>query len=147
MRIMLDCWLPQQPEWVWQRVQKSATLDFVAAPLITFKPGAGCFPQVWCAGEHRASMWLFGLLPLGWQTIGIEYPEGSDGMVLRDNGHGLMARTWDHWIFVTEENGGTRYVDRVDVRAGLLTPLIGVLARIFYAHRQRRWQVLASRDS
>ncbi|MFV0644418.1 MAG: hypothetical protein ACK5NN_07950 [Sphingomonadaceae bacterium] len=143
MRIELSCWLPRTPEWVWEQVQKSETLDFVAAPMIRFVPKSGSFPAIWTAGNHEASMLLFGILPLGRQRIGIEYPESSDPMVMRDNGGGAMVNTWDHWMFVSAHNGGSRYTDRVDVSAGALTPFAALFARIFYAHRQRRWQKLS----
>lgn len=143
MRVELNCWLPRSPEWVWERVQRSDTLAFVAAPLIAFKPKRAQFPKIWNTGDYETSMSMFGILPLGPQTIGIEYPVDAGPMVLRDNGRGLMAKTWDHWIFVTEEDGGTRYTDRVDVSAGLLTPFVALFARLFYAHRQRRWRLLA----
>ena len=91
-------------------------------------------------------MTLFGVVPIGMQTIGIEYPKGDDGYVLRDNGRGTMISVWDHWIFVEpDEHGGTRYTDRVDVEAGVLTPFVSTFARAFYGHRQRRWQELAAR--
>jgi hypothetical protein len=146
MRVELSCWLPQSPEWIWDRVQKSETLDYVAAPWVRFTPKAGQFPERWTTGKHEASLWLLGVLPLGPQTIGIEYPNDAEAMVLRDNGHGLMAKQWDHWIFVTADGDGTRYTDRVDVSAGLLTPAVALFAWLFYAHRQRRWKVLAASD-
>lgn len=143
MRVELSCWLPQKPEWVWERVQQSSTLDFVAGPLIQFRPKASAFPSVWKEGDYAASMRLFGVLPVGNQTIGIEYPPDAPPMTLRDNGHGTMAKKWDHWIFVRSEGEGTYYTDRVDVSAGVLTPFVALFAKLFYSHRQRRWKKLA----
>lgn len=139
MRIELSCLLPREPDWVWSRIRKSDTLHFVAAPMIKFIPKNGEFPAVWEPGKYDVSMRMFGLIPLGWQTIEIEYPEGDGSMVLRDNGSGILAKKWDHWVIVENENGGTRYSDRIDVSAGLLTPIVALFARFFYAHRQRRW--------
>ena len=147
MRVELTSIIPRNPEWVWERVKRSDTLHFIAHPLIRFRPKAGRFPEIWTEGEYEAGMSQFGVLPIGSQVIGIEYPQGKDGYVLRDNGRGTLIRLWDHWIFVEPDGqGGTRYTDRVDVKAGLLTPLIAGFARIFYGHRQRRWQSLAKRD-
>ncbi len=145
MRIELSCLLPRESEWVWSRVKKSETLHFVAAPLIKFVPKDGEFPAIWSPGKYDVSMQMFGLIPLGSQTIGIEYPADSRSMILRDNGNGLSAKQWDHWIFVDAENGGTRYTDRIDVSAGPLTPFVALFSRFFYAHRQRRWKLLARR--
>jgi len=33
--------------------------------------------------------------------------------------------------------------DRVHIDAGMLTPLVAAFARLFYAHRQKRWRALA----
>jgi hypothetical protein len=52
----------------------------------------------------------------------------------------------DHWITIAPgaADGTTHYTDRVEIEAGLLTPLIAGFARVFYAHRQRRWRALAA---
>ena len=58
---------------------------------------------------------------------------------------GALIRRWDHLI--TIEPAGprrTRYTDWVEAEAGLLTPLVWAFARVFYAHRQRRWQRLVA---
>jgi hypothetical protein len=91
-------------------------------------------------------MLLFGVIPIGWQTIGIELPGAPTGEYrLRDNGHGPLIERWDHMIEIAPEGEGTRYTDRVHIEAGLLTPLVAAFARAFYAHRQRRWQRLVAR--
>ena len=63
---------------------------------------------------------------------------------IRDNGYGPLIKRWDHWIAIAADEGGTtHYTDRVAIEAGLITPLITTFARVFYAHRQRRWRALA----
>jgi hypothetical protein len=127
-------------------VQTSALLHHIAAPLIRFTPKGGTpFPAIWEPGEYRAWMWLFGVIPVGWQAVVISEP-APDGTTrfIRDNGYGPLIRRWDHRIAITPGEGGTtRYIDRVDIDAGVLTPLIAGFARLFYAHRQRRWRALA----
>lgn len=121
-------------------------LFHVAAPLIRFTPRGGTpFPDCWQPGEYRAWMWLFGLIPIGWQAVVISEPapQGKSRFI-RDNGYGPLIRRWDHWIEISPgENDTTRYTDRVTIEAGMLTPLIAGFARLFYAHRQRRWRKLA----
>lgn len=146
MRVELTTKLSQPPDVVWHRLQTSALLDHIAAPLVRFRPLMGKFPKRWVVGEHRASMLVFGIIPIGQQTIGIEFPEGPDAFVLRDNGHGQLIKTWDHWIFLEPDGEGTRYTDRVDVNAGILTPFVALFAWIFYTHRQRRWRKLCDTD-
>lgn len=139
----LDC----TPDEAWERVQTSALLDHIAAPMIRFVPRDGSFPQTWRPGEYRAWMFLFGFIPLGWQAIAISVPEPSGTTrYVRDNGYSPLIKRWDHWIEIAPDGSGcgTRYTDRVEIEAGLLTPLIAAFARVFYAHRQRRWRALAA---
>jgi hypothetical protein len=138
----LDC----GPEEAWARLQTSALLMHVAAPLIRFTPkGERPFPAIWVPGEYRAWMWLFGLVPIGWQAVVISHPEpDGDTRFIRDNGYGPLIKRWDHWIAIRPDGRGmTHYTDTVHIEAGLLTPLIVAFARVFYAHRQRRWRALA----
>ncbi|XUU61442.1 hypothetical protein ACRAQ6_03995 [Erythrobacter sp. HA6-11] len=115
--------------------------------MVRFVPASGKFPARWSEGQHPAGMLAFGFLPMGEQTIGIEFPPAQgDRRILRDNGHGALIKRWDHWIFVEPEGEGTRYTDRVDIDAGLLTPFIALFARMFYGHRQKRWRNLVETD-
>ena len=89
-------------------------------------------------------MRLFGIVPIGRQIVGIEFPDARDGVKrLRDNGRSAIIRRWDHMIEIAPEQAGTRYVDRLEVDAGGLTAPIAFFARLFYAHRQKRWRRLA----
>lgn len=146
-RVELTTYLPCSPDEAWQRVQTSALLHHIAAPMLRFVPAGEPFPERWLPGSYRTGMLAFGVLPMGEQTIGIEIPP-ADGerRVLRDNGHGQLIRRWDHWIFIEPEGEGTRYTDRVDIDAGLLTPFVALFARVFYGHRQKRWRALAASD-
>ena len=65
-------------------------------------------------------MFAFHFLPIGKQIVGIEFPQKSDHWVLRDNGSGSIAKTWDHLIFRIG-GGRTRYTDEVSIDAGLFT--------------------------
>lgn len=145
--VELSTTLACNPDEAWQRVRTSALLLHVAAPLIRFRPfGGRPFPPFWAPGEYRAWMWLFGIVPLGWQAVVIsEPPAEGETRYVRDNGFGPLIRQWDHWIAIRPGavEGTTHYTDRVTIEAGLLTPLIAAFARVFYAHRQRRWRALA----
>jgi hypothetical protein len=138
----LDC----TPDEAWNRLRTSALLMHVAAPLVRFTPvGGKPFPAIWTQGEYRAWMWLFGVLPIGWQAVVISEPAPEDETrFLRDNGYGPLIKRWDHWIALRPGEGGTtHYTDTVHIEAGILTPVIVAFARVFYAHRQRRWRALA----
>lgn len=143
--VELSTTLACTPDEAWNRVRTAALLLHVAAPLIRFTPKGTPLPQGWAPGEYRVWMWLFGLIPLGWQAVVISEP-APEGEVrfIRDNGYSPLIQRWDHWIAIRPgEDGTTHYTDTVHIEAGLLTPLIVAFARVFYAHRQRRWRALA----
>lgn len=138
-------------ETVIRHVMTPRLLDHIAAPLIRFKYPAGFDRDAeWSEGEHRAHIRLFGVLPIGWQVIGIEFPASPDAgtTLLRDNGYSPLIKRWDHWIIVRPHPDleGTVYTDRVHIEAGLLTPVVAAYARYFYEHRQKRWRELAAKD-
>lgn len=142
--IELETFLPAETAIVWDHILQPRLLSFVAKGMLTFKPiDPEIFPERWSVGQYRVQKYLVGLLPIGWQDIGIEFlPDQGRIQRIRDNGRGWLIGTWDHIIEVEPADGGTRYVDRVKIEAGLLTPLVVVFARRFYVHRHRRWQKL-----
>mgnify|MGYP004704258589 CR=1 FL=1 len=148
-RIVVSSLLPIAPAVAWEQVQSPALLQHLAAPLLTFHPRDEPFPAVWENREYHAGLRLYGLVPVGEQVIGIEYPQTGapqGGHVLRDNGRGGVVKRWDHLMLIAPEAGGTRYTDQVEIEAGIFTPFAAAFARSFYRHRQRRWQQLISRD-
>ena len=147
--VEVSTFLPAPPERVWELVLKPATLEQVSAPMLRFTPRAGPFPAIWQAGEYQMGVKLFGLIPLDDQIVGIEFPAPTGpGYALRDNGRacardggpGGLIRRWDHLMQVVPEGTGTRYIDRVEVEAGALTPAAALFARTLYRHRQKGWR-------
>ncbi len=132
--------LPAGTAVVWDHVLQPRLLCFVARGMLTFQPIEPCeFPERWSAGRFWVRKLLFGLLPIGWQDISIEFlPDQGRKHRMRENGRGWLIPTWDHTIEVEPVEGGTRYVDLVKVEAGVLTPIVVTFARRFFTHRQRR---------
>lgn len=133
-----------------QLVQRSDTLLYISGPLIRFVPiQPGTLPEVWSPGEYRVSMRFLGILPLGERSIRIEHLSTTQPGTfrIRDNGGGQLVRVWDHMITIGPDwaDGRTRYEDRVEVRAGLLTPFIWLFAQGLYRWRQHRWKRLLRR--
>jgi ligand-binding SRPBCC domain-containing protein len=146
--VILSTHLAAPPEEVWALLMRPATLEHVAAPLLRFRPEGPPLPERWQEGAWRVRLRGPLGLPLGWQEIRVSFPEAPPPMRrLRDAGRGALAHRWDHVIEIVPEGAGTRYTDRVTVEAGWLTPAIRLFARIFYAHRQRRWRRLLSRET
>jgi ligand-binding SRPBCC domain-containing protein len=148
MNVSLSTRIATPPNEVWQRVQTPELMMHIAAPLVRFELLEPSQASDFGASDRfLVKLTLFGFLPFGTQwivpTVHVDdtapWPKR-----LRDNGHSALIRTWDHWITVEpDDDGGTRYRDEVEVKAGLLTPFIWAFAHIFYRHRQRRWRALA----
>ncbi len=144
----ISTYLEATPETVREHVLRTSLLEYVARGMIRFKPvEPDTFPETWQPGRYRTMMYWKGFLPIGSQSIVIE-PQPVKGNVwsLRDRGHGALIKLWDHMVEVSPEGSGSRYLDRITVDAGLLTPLIALFARRFYQHRQKRWRRLVSNE-
>lgn len=144
--------LDAAPEQIWERVQTPRLLQHVAAPLVAFRSRERRgFPERWVEGPHRVWMFAFGFIPLGPQTVGIEIgpheigPHENGIYRVRDNGSGLLAKTWDHHITIKPDGAGTLYTDHVRIETGLLTPFVWSFAMTFYRWRQMRWRALVRR--
>ena len=148
MTVDLSTVLDAPPERVWDELNRPALLCHVARPLVAFAPlDPPAFPERWAERAYRVRLRLFGLVPIGWQVVGIERP-AEQGRVrsLRDDGRSAMIRRWDHRMTVEPlPDGRTRYTDHLEIEAGVLTPAAWAFARLFYAHRQRRWRALVAR--
>lgn len=147
VRVKLTTDLDVPAERAWAEVRTSRLLDHVAAPLQAFEPvEPPVLPDVWQEGRYLVRLRMFGVLPIGMQWIVISFPDASpERYQLRDNGHGSLVSTWDHLITIEPLAADRcRYTDEVEVRAGLLTPFVWAFARLFYAHRQRRWRRLVA---
>jgi hypothetical protein len=153
MKAEITTLLDARPERVWEELQRPELLEYVAAPLVAFDPiEPKPFPERWGEDEYRVAMKLFGVVPLGEQsirtsTVRAEDTDGGRFYQLRDDGTGRLAPRWDHLISVRETpDGKTVYTDEIDLNAGMLTPFVWLFAVVFYWHRQRRWRKLVADD-
>lgn len=133
-------------ETVYEHAQTSQLLHYVTRGVLSFHPiDPPEFPERWRDGEYKTGMRWKGVLPIGWQVIRIEtQPVRGDVRSLRDNGYGPLIRKWDHMIEIRPVDAGCSYVDRLDLEAGLLTPVVAAFASRFYRHRQKRWRRLVA---
>jgi hypothetical protein len=150
MRLELSTTLGCPPDRVWQQLRGPRLFRYLCAPLVTFRPlQPTALPEQWGAGdEYLVRMYLFGLVPLGkqWMRPSLVEPETAPGRQryqIHDNGSGGLCKKWDHWLTAEEAAGGkTRYTDRIDIEAGLLTPVVWLFARVLFRWRHRRWRRL-----
>jgi hypothetical protein len=123
------------------------TMVFVLWPLVVMKPvDPASLPPRWIAARYRVRMRLFGVIPLGSQDIvitDIEEDADTRRWSFHDAGGGGLAHRFDHHLLAEGlDDRRTRYTDRLDVEAGLLTRPIWVFARMLFAWRHYRWRLL-----
>lgn len=79
---------------------------------------------------------LFGKLPK--QPYHMEVVECDDqNMILRSSERGAGVKAWQHKLTVTEAETGSRLHDKIDIDAGLLTPVFALWARYLYGARHK----------
>jgi len=138
------------PEKCFRELKTTRLFEFVSWPIVRFDPvDPPQFPRTWEERTYLVRASVFGLIPVGRQRIDITGRNRSGEtrsffVELRDNGRGTLVSKWDHVITVREADTGCLYTDRVEIEAGLLTPLVTAFAWCFYRHRQRRWRQLVA---
>ncbi len=144
MRLHLACDIPCDFARAVAEVKRPRLLAYIARPLVFFLPlDSAPLPEVWHEQIYWFRLRLFGFLPFGKQAVCPTITEDAERFTLYDKGYSALIKQWDHRIEITAGQQDCRYSDTVDLDAGLLTPLIWLFARVFFAHRQARWRKLA----
>jgi hypothetical protein len=140
--------IPMGIDAAWDNVKTPALLEFVAKGMIKFKSVKGDFPKQWQVGQtYGFKTLVFGIIPFG----GIHYLyldkiDNSNYMLSTkewDNG----AKVWNHDITMRElGDSKIYYEDSITIYGGILTGIITSFAKKFYKHRQKRWQLVASKN-
>lgn len=145
MLVRVTTRLPAPPDVVWDTVKQTDTLRYVTRGLLGFRVDGG-IPERLAEGEtYHMRLLFFGVVPAWKHEIRVTRLD-EEGHEIRTEEHGGPVRTWRHRITVDKEGwGSTRYLDEIDIRAGVLTPLVWFYAQLFYRYRQMRWRRLARR--
>lgn len=129
---------------VWAAVKtpsafRTVTLGLLAMPVIRRRQ------DEWREGETVVGwVFLFGFLPFSRHHLHVASIDEST-RTLSSREFGGVIKTWNHDIEINPIDAKTcRYRDRIEIEAGILTPVIVVYARWFYRMRQRRWRALAN---
>ncbi len=142
LRFELDAY----PDEVWAMLHDPIALGEVVAPLIEIEPvGHRRFPPTWNAarssGDHLVRLRVFSILPIGDQRIRLSTSRRGDARILEDSGGPVsgaigVARRWRHRMAVSPLPGGrTLYRDRLDISAGVLTPVAWIAAWALWQYR------------
>lgn len=128
-------------EKAWETVKKSSTLVFITKGLLGFSQDA--FPTEWKEGETVATrLFLFNFIPAWMHEIHFLRIDDKQSNLYTNEKGGIIS-VWNHLIKIEAENEQScLYTDKIEIEAGILTPVIWCFAQIFYRYRQRRWQFI-----
>ena len=146
-QITIESVILSPPRTVWAAVRRTDTLAAVARPLLVFRPAPGqTLPEQWPVGVPvQMRLWAFGAVPLGPHTLFVESAD-DEAMTVQTRELSPLLRRWDHRITVAPSGPEhALYADEVEIDAGMFTPVVAAVARLFFRHRHRRWQALARR--
>ena len=144
MRVHVESIWAREPDEVWDKVQQSDTLVYIARPLIRLAPiGSDGFPARWRENTTiECKLYLLGFVPLGTRRLTFERIDFARREI-QTREQDLLVRRWDHHIRVESAGpGSARYSDTIEIEAGPLTAVVWAFAHFFYRYRQRRWRTL-----
>lgn len=129
---------------VWAAVKTPAAFRRVTRGLLVM-PAIKKRTDEWREGETIVGwVFLFGLIPFARHHLHVADVDES-ARTLRSREYGGLLEAWNHDIVVSPLDGARcEYRDRIEIDAGIFTPLVGLYAQWFYWMRQRRWRKLAS---
>lgn len=128
---------------VWPAATTPHAFVHVAKGMLRF-PAAEHLDRPWRVGDEvRGWTLLFGVIPFSIHRLSVESIDDQRRRIMSDEGGG-MIRTWRHELLTTPlGDHRCEYLDRIEIDAGAMTPLVAGFAAIFYRYRQRRWRALA----
>lgn len=129
---------PADKHMVFNRLTHLETLRYIALPYASFEPLNCGEDLIWKeGGSFEFSFRLFCFIPLGIHRINIIDFNSEKGIyTVESNSH---VPVWNHRIYLVKEKNGTLYTDEVEIYAGWKTPFVALWAKMFYAHRQKKW--------
>lgn len=125
-------------EVVWGRVKQTATFQYVTRGVLRFSAATG-LPKEWYQGQKcNSRLILFGVFPAWVHELEVVRLDNARRELQTAEKGGLL-RSWDHTLTVApDDEGCCIYTDTVVLDAGILTPLIWLIAHVFFRYRQMR---------
>lgn len=135
---------PSDISSVFTLLTKLETLQYIAKPYASFTPIGANNNIHWEKGQTMSFRFkLFCLIPFGTHTIHVE-EFSVHGIYTHESN--TYVPIWNHRIKLSAlPEGSTEYSDEVEIGAGWKTGLVWLWARLFYAHRQRKWMKLLAK--
>src|SRR5215208_3560345 len=128
----------------WETVKRLDTFRYVTRGVLGYRVAQGTPDDLREGLVVRGRLLFFHVLPAWNHEIRVVRVDDEAREILTSE-NGGPVKNWGHTIRVEtgQEPGRCRYTDEIDIRAGLLTPLVWAYAHIFYRYRQARWRRLA----
>lgn len=143
--VRIDSELPTDADRVWSAIQHPASLTYVCRGLLGVPALAGRTDTARVGESATTRLMLFHCIPLSRHTIHVVAID-QVGRSMRTHEHGGILRSWNHTLHVAHVSARScRYSDTVEIDAGAWTPVVAMLARLFYRYRRRRWHRLVRR--
>ncbi|HEV7812538.1 MAG TPA: hypothetical protein VGO99_06185 [Leifsonia sp.] len=159
MRVLLKFVLDCDPDAAWRALQSPTAFREVAMPWVDVRPERpGELPTVWGTDEYRVRVRALGAIAVGTQAIRLNAVGSREPgvRILRDSGggeSGLLAAIphLDHQMAIAPDPAGpdsegrirTLYRDKLEVHAGVLTPIAWYTLWAFWQWRGRQLRRLA----
>lgn len=123
----------------WGLLKKRDTFLYITQGFLGFS-GSKKWPAVFHSGLVISTrLFFFHVLP-GWRHVLRIIRLDAGKHELYSNESGGPIKTWNHLIRIEPvAYSRCRYLDRVEINAGILTPFIWGYAHVFYRYRQFRW--------
>jgi hypothetical protein len=141
MTVRVSTELPLTAAEASRLARKPELLSYVLWPWLQMTPTAPFRDPIVAGDQLSARIRFLGFIP-GWtHTLCIERMEERE---IASSEHGGPVTAWNHTLtFEPIAERACRYTDTVEVRAGMLTPLVAAFAALIYRYRQMRWRSLA----
>ncbi len=143
MQAHIETDLATSADRAWETLLKKETFAYITRGFLGFNnidPWPDRFGEDF---EIKTGLVLFGLLPLWRHEMRVIRVDPQQRLIESREGGGPV-HTWNHLIKLTPlDERHCRYLDEVELKAGLLTPLVWLFAQVFYRYRQARWRRLA----
>jgi len=130
-------------EELWNKIIDPKSLQFVAAPLLIFKPLVNSHLDAkWELNKiYELKLYFCYFIPLGSHKIQLVKIDKTNNIII-SNESGTLSPVWNHTITFKNERNKLKYTDQIEIKAGRRSFFIWLFAHFFYRHRQRRWKKL-----
>ena len=129
----------------WKIVKKKDTFLFITHGFLGFM-GARNWPETFHEGLEIDTRFIFFHILPAWKHKLRVVKIDDFNKELYSNENGGLIKNWNHLIkIVPATDQRCKYTDQIEIKAGLLTPVVWAYAHVFYRYRQYRWKKLIRR--